>query len=72
MKRIAISVLSMLLLGGTAGAQVVGEVLPAWTPGTLDIHQISTGRGNCAFFVLPDAYIAFSNYLHEFVKNPER
>ena len=23
-------------------------------PGTLDIHHISTGRGNATFFVLPD------------------
>ncbi len=43
-----------LLLTGTAAAQVIGEPFPLWTPGTLDIHQISTGRGNCAFFVLPD------------------
>jgi len=28
--------------------------LPPWTPGTLDIHQISTGRGNAALFILPD------------------
>src|SRR5215813_2628572 len=28
--------------------------LPAWTPGTLDIHQIATGRGNAALFVFPD------------------
>jgi len=32
----------------------VGAPLPPWTPGTLDIHQISTGRGNSALFVLPD------------------
>ncbi len=31
-----------------------GAPLPAWTPGTLDIHQISTGRGNAAFSILPD------------------
>jgi hypothetical protein len=35
-------------------AQTVGEVLPPWTPGTLDIHQISTGRGNSALFIFPD------------------
>ena len=46
--------LAPLLLAGAATAQVIGEPFPAWTPGTLDIHQISTGRGNCAFFVLPD------------------
>ncbi len=31
-----------------------GDVLPAWTPGTLDIHQIVTGRGNAAFMMFPD------------------
>lgn len=33
----------------------VGEPLPAWTEGVLDIHAISTGRGECTFFILPDA-----------------
>jgi beta-lactamase superfamily II metal-dependent hydrolase len=28
--------------------------LPTWTAGTLDIHHISTGRGNSTFFILPD------------------
>jgi hypothetical protein len=31
-----------------------GKPLPAWQAGVLDIHQISTGRGNAAFMVLPD------------------
>ncbi len=39
--------------GATAGA-AVGAPLPPWSAGTLDIHQISTGRGNAALFVLPD------------------
>ena len=47
-----------LALVSTARAQriepVVGKVLPRWQPGTLDIHQISTGRGNAAFAILPD------------------
>jgi beta-lactamase superfamily II metal-dependent hydrolase len=29
-------------------------VLPAWVPGTLDIHQVVTGRGNAAFMMFPD------------------
>lgn len=29
-------------------------VLPAWKPGLLDIHHISTGRGNSTLMVLPD------------------
>ena len=35
-------------------AQQVGQPLPAWTPGTLDIHQINTGRGNAALLIFPD------------------
>jgi beta-lactamase superfamily II metal-dependent hydrolase len=30
------------------------ERLAPWTAGTLEIHQISTGRGNSAFFIFPD------------------
>lgn len=54
---IAIS-LSLSLPPGGAASQpstaVVGEVLPAWTAGSLDIHQIATGRGNAALMMLPD------------------
>ena len=32
----------------------IGAPLPAWSPGMLDIHHISTGRGNSALFILPD------------------
>jgi len=31
-----------------------GDLLPAWSPGTLDIHQIVTGRGNANFMTFPD------------------
>jgi Predicted hydrolase (metallo-beta-lactamase superfamily) len=31
-----------------------GSALPPWTPGTLDIHQIATGRGNAALIIGPD------------------
>ena len=48
------TVLTALLLPCAAGAQTVGEPLPAWSPGVLDIHQISTGRGNAALLVFPD------------------
>lgn len=37
-----------------ADADRVGEVLRPWQPGGLDIHQISTGRGNAALLVFPD------------------
>ena len=35
-------------------AQQVSQPLPRWTPGTLDIHQINTGRGNAGFLIFPD------------------
>jgi hypothetical protein len=38
----------------TARAQAVGDLLPPWQEGTLDIHQISTARGNSSLFVFPD------------------
>ena len=40
--------------GSSPSAQAVPSSLPPWTRGTLDIHQISTGRGNAALIVLPD------------------
>ncbi len=33
---------------------VVDSQLTPWLPGTLDIHQISTGRGNAGLYILPD------------------
>lgn len=35
-------------------AAVVGQSLPAWTEGCLDIHSINTGRGESTFYILPD------------------
>lgn len=32
----------------------VGEPLPAWTEGEIDIHCINTGRGECNWIILPD------------------
>ena len=37
-----------------ASAQKVGESLPAWKEGEMEIHHINTGRGNATFFLLPD------------------
>lgn len=45
---------TLLALTVSASAQQVGEPLPPWTPGTFDIHQINTGRGNSAFLIFPD------------------
>ena len=32
----------------------VGQPLPAWTEGCLDIHSINTGRGESTLYILPD------------------
>jgi beta-lactamase superfamily II metal-dependent hydrolase len=35
-------------------AQKIGERLPLWEKGYLDIHHINTGCGECAYCILPD------------------
>ncbi len=35
-------------------AAEVGQELSPWTPGTLEIHQISTGRGSAGLYIFPD------------------
>ena len=32
----------------------VGQTLPDWSEGCLDIHLINSGRGECCFYILPD------------------
>lgn len=44
----------LLALALPAAAQTVGEPLPAWQDGYLDIHFINTGRGDAALIVFPD------------------
>lgn len=44
----------LALTGVHSQTAVPGQLLPAWQPGMLDLHHINTGRGNAAFFILPD------------------
>ena len=39
---------------GDAASHSGAEQLTAWQQGYMDIHHISTGRGNCTFMILPD------------------
>ncbi len=39
---------------GNASSYTGSEQLTAWQHGYMDIHHISTGRGNCTFMILPD------------------
>ena len=32
----------------------IGESLPLWSEGYLDIHNVNTGKGESSFFILPD------------------
>ena len=48
------SLILLSLLPAALVAQPLGQPLPRWTPGTLDIHQINTGRGNAGFLIFPD------------------
>ena len=48
-----VSILLGVVVARLLAAQT-GTPLAAWTPGTLDIHHISTGRGNATLFILPD------------------
>ena len=45
-----VAVAALTLLASVADA----KTLAPWSEGTLDIHHISTGRGNATLFVLPD------------------
>ncbi len=45
--------LAMVPLAAAAEDTIGREIAP-WQPGMLDIHQISTGRGNSAVYILPD------------------
>ena len=60
MKRSLIFILSLCLAVVTLTAGYNGKkarkgrTLPAWSEGYLDIHTISTGRGECIFLILPD------------------
>ncbi len=47
---------AIAIAGAAASAHEAqsGAPLPPWQAGELDIHHISTGRGNAAFLILPD------------------
>lgn len=57
MRKITFITACLLSLGAccSVNKEGVGNPLPKWKPGYFDVHQISTGRGNVALMVLPDA-----------------
>lgn len=49
-----LAIAALLSLSIPGKAQQAGKVFPTWQKGTLDIHHINTGKGDAAFFILPD------------------
>lgn len=59
MKRVLFFTMMFCLVSSIAIAKpknksLVGKRLPAWSEGYLDIHTISSGRGECLLIVMPD------------------
>ena len=53
-KQIRIIFLFFFLITGLSARSQVKQFLPPWEKGMIDIHFISNGVGNCAFYILPD------------------
>ena len=54
LRTFAAAVALALAVCAGAWAQVAGQAPPPWSPGTLDIHRISTGKGDAVFYIFPD------------------
>ncbi|MEX6688003.1 hypothetical protein QTN47_10885 [Danxiaibacter flavus] len=54
MKKIFLIAGLFILLNTNAQVAKVGEPLPEWKAGWLDLHHINTGRGNAAYYIFPD------------------
>nr|WKN38824.1 hypothetical protein K4G66_08920 [Tunicatimonas sp. TK19036] len=49
-----LSLFILIIVSFSAKAQEVGQALPEWQPGMLDLHHINTGRGDAAYYIFPD------------------
>ena len=45
----------LFLAGIAVQAQTIGDMLPEWSEGMLDIHHINTGKGESTLVIFPDA-----------------
>lgn len=62
------------LSGGGDAVSLVGKTMPAWSEGYLDIHYISTNRGECALYIFPDGttLVADAGEIHSGDEHPQR
>ena len=54
MENVAVVLLALALPPALLAQDAVGRELSEWQPGMLEIHQISTGRGNAGLYIFPD------------------
>ena len=45
---------SVFIVPSAAQEVTLGQPLPEWKEGYLDLHHINTGRGSCAYLIFPD------------------
>ena len=67
---LAIVLLAIAAMTARAG-DIVGEPIAPWQPGMLDIHQISTGRGNAGLYIFPDGTTLLVDVGEQPGKNPK-
>ncbi len=53
-RQFALLLVAAALPPALAAQDAPGRELSPWQPGTLEIHQISTGRGNAGLYIFPD------------------
>ena len=53
-KHFALSLFAAVLAPPLLAQDTVGRELSPWQPGMLEIHQISSGRGNSGLYIFPD------------------
>jgi hypothetical protein len=48
------AVFTLCIFNANAQEIIIGQPLPAWKEGYLDLHHINTGRGSSAYYIFPD------------------
>jgi beta-lactamase superfamily II metal-dependent hydrolase len=67
----AMTALCVVVGAVAVSAQNVGDALPPWRPGMLDIHRISTGQADAVLFILPDRTTMLMDPGHPWLNDPK-
>jgi beta-lactamase superfamily II metal-dependent hydrolase len=69
--RLFLAIVLLAVAAMTARAEdIVGDTIAPWQPGMLEIHQISTGRGNAGLYIFPDGTTLLVDVGEQPTKNP--